>query len=79
MPLYAYHCPSCKRSFDVRKSFADADTATTCPHCQAANAQRLLANVSIFSSSGGAVRPLAGAPSCSGCSVSASGCSGCRR
>jgi putative FmdB family regulatory protein len=80
MPLYAYHCPTCQRSFDVRKTFAEADSPTSCPHCNAANAQRRLANVAIFSASGGgAVRAVAGAPSCSGCAVSGSGCSGCRR
>jgi putative FmdB family regulatory protein len=79
MPQYAYRCEACKKYFEVRKPMSEVDRPTECPECQSLETQRLISTVAFFtSSSGGQKRALAGVSSCSGCSVSGSGCSTCR-
>lgn len=77
MPAYQYRCSDCHESFQVRKSMADIDSETRCPTCGTAHTARVIANVAFFSSTEGVRRPVAGASSCSGCSVVGSGCSSC--
>ena len=33
MPLYDYHCTECELTFEVSRSFADADVPAHCPMC----------------------------------------------
>lgn len=78
MPTYNYHCTSCQNNFHTRKSMADVDSTTRCPDCGSEATERLISTVAIFASSGdGQRRALAGAPSCGGCSMAASGCTSC--
>lgn len=40
MPLYDYRCTICQKPFQARHGFNDS--APSCPHCGAADAQRLI-------------------------------------
>ncbi len=78
MPAYNYRCTRCNNSFQVRKQMSELDNETCCPDCGSPQTQRLISTVAIFSSSAdGARRALAGAPSCSGCSMVGTGCTTC--
>ena len=46
MPIYEYFCPKCKREFELRRSFAEADKPSFCPQC-GSDAERL---ISVFAS-----------------------------
>lgn len=78
MATYAYRCRTCQAAFQVHKPMAEIDSVTLCPECGGAETQRLISAVAVFSSdSGGQRRALAGAPSCAGCGMAATGCAGC--
>lgn len=42
MPVYEYHCDACDNDFEVRRSFKEADTETTCPECESEDVTRKL-------------------------------------
>ncbi len=35
MPIYEYICPQCRKTFELRRPFAECDAITNCPSCQA--------------------------------------------
>ncbi len=78
MPTYQYRCNECKESFQVRKPMSEIDTTVTCPECGSSQTNRLISNVSFFSSSHGVRRTIAGASSCAGCGAVGTGCASCR-
>lgn len=41
MPIYEYHCPACKSSYELRQGF-DAETTHTCEECGKGIAKRVL-------------------------------------
>ncbi|MBX3085489.1 MAG: zinc ribbon domain-containing protein [Anaerolineae bacterium] len=77
MPAYQYQCTECHESFQVRKSIAEIDTQTFCPECGSPRTERLISNVTFFSSTDGGRRVIAGAPSCAGCGAVGTGCASC--
>lgn len=42
MPLYEYHCETCARDFEKRRSIAQADEPTRCPECASDEVTRKL-------------------------------------
>ncbi|HML22393.1 MAG TPA: zinc ribbon domain-containing protein [Aggregatilinea sp.] len=78
MATYSYRCRDCQTLFQVQKPMAEIDAETLCPACGAAETQRLISAVAVFSSSAdGQRRALAGAPSCGSCGMAATGCTSC--
>jgi len=49
MPVYEYFCPKCKREFELRRPFSEADKPASCPDC-GSQAERL---ISVFASKTG--------------------------
>jgi putative FmdB family regulatory protein len=46
MPLYDYHCEDCDTTFEIRLTFAEADTAhPACPTCGSEHVTRRIGNV----------------------------------
>lgn len=46
MPAYDYFCHDCENQFEVRLSYAEADSANIkCPHCNSTQTQRLVGQV----------------------------------
>ena len=41
MPIYEYHCPRCKATYELRQGF-DAETTQTCEECHKGIAKRVL-------------------------------------
>ncbi len=41
MPTYEYHCPACKKSYELRQGF-DAETTHVCEQCGKGTAKRVL-------------------------------------
>lgn len=41
MPIYEYHCPACKSTYELRQGF-DAETTHTCEECGKGTAKRVL-------------------------------------
>ena len=41
MPTYEYHCPSCKKNYDLQESFS-AETTHQCKKCGKGTAKRVL-------------------------------------
>jgi putative FmdB family regulatory protein len=76
MPIYEYACPSCDYRFELRRSFSEADAATTCPKCNH-GARRLLSKFACFcKGSDGETASIAGTgSSCSSCG--GGNCSSC--
>lgn len=33
MPVYEYFCPKCKKEFELKRPFSEADKLTNCPQC----------------------------------------------
>lgn len=61
MPIYEYHCPSCKRKFELLRPFSRADDPAACPLCQRTDTKRCLSIFAAHSrSSGGATTTVAG-------------------
>ncbi|TLY41574.1 MAG: zinc ribbon domain-containing protein, partial [Nitrospirae bacterium] len=44
MPLYEYRCGSCGEQFEVVQPVTVKAEETTCPHCQAQKATRLMSS-----------------------------------
>ncbi|MBM3725852.1 MAG: zinc ribbon domain-containing protein [Acidobacteria bacterium] len=42
MPMYEYRCESCDRPFEKLRRMSEADSATSCPHCQSSQVKREL-------------------------------------
>ena len=49
MPLYDYQCRACGKTFEMLRSFQDADSKLECPDCRSDNVERLL---SLFATGG---------------------------
>lgn len=41
MPIYEYHCPACKSTYELRQGF-DAETTHKCEECGKGTAKRVL-------------------------------------
>ena len=41
MPIYEYHCPACKSTYELRQGF-DAENTHTCEECGKGTAKRVL-------------------------------------
>ena len=41
MPIYEYHCPACKSTYELRQGF-EAETTHTCEECGKGTAKRVL-------------------------------------
>jgi len=41
LPTYEYHCPACKKTYELRQSFS-AETTHTCEECGKGTAKRVL-------------------------------------
>jgi len=71
VPLYAYRCTSCDRSFDARVSISARDDVT-CPECDTTS-RRLLSTINTVSA---APEPVACAPNvCAGRQAAGMPCS----
>ena len=80
MPTYQYRCNECNESFQVRKPMSEIDSKAACPECGSTRTNRLISNVSFFSSSDGVRHAIAGASAsaCAGCGAVGTGCASCR-
>lgn len=47
MPLYEYHCETCRNVFEKMVRFADADRKQECPHCQSENTIRRVSRIAV--------------------------------
>jgi putative FmdB family regulatory protein len=78
MPLYEYHCDDCQSTFEVLRSFSQADEPVLCTQCSGSNTRRavsLFCAVSKGGNAGESSRSLGG----SGCaSCSATSCATCK-
>ncbi len=74
MPLYEFFCPTCDRSFDVRRTFSEGTDNVVCILCAEENVQRVFTPVAVRSNSGGKTSAVGGS-SCSGCATTS--CAGC--
>jgi putative FmdB family regulatory protein len=78
MPLYEYYCDDCQCTFEVLRSFSQADEPVSCRQCSGSNTRRALSLFSAVSRGGDggeSSRSLAGS-GCAGCS--ATSCSTCK-
>lgn len=76
MPIYEYQCQDCLATFDVRRSFSQADDPVDCPYCQSNAVTKLLSTFFALSvGSGGETRTIGAGTSCSACA--ATSCSTC--
>ncbi len=68
MPIYEYFCPTCESKFELRRSFSEANAATSCPKCQN-GAKRLMSTFACVSKgSSGDSTPIGGTgSSCASC------------
>lgn len=79
MPIYEYHCPQCAKEFE---ELVFGDDVPACPHCGAANTQRLLSCACLHMPAPSRVGQTVSYPSgggksaCSGCT--SSNCSSCK-
>lgn len=48
MPLYDYACADCDLTFEVSRSFADADVPADCPMCGEPAKRQLTVPMSVF-------------------------------
>ena len=64
MPIYEYTCQDCQTSFEMIRSFKDADSKIECIKCKGENTKR---RISLFNASSGG-RVIAGGSDCGGCS-----------
>jgi putative FmdB family regulatory protein len=65
MPLYEYHCKTCKRRVTLLRSFSDTSTPR-CPQCQSENLVRLVSRVSVLKSEESRLESLADPSSLAG-------------
>jgi putative FmdB family regulatory protein len=77
MPLYEYHCTDCDCTFEVLRSFSQADQPVSCATCEGPNTSRAISLFSAFSrgsDAGESSRSLGGS-SCASCA--ATSCATC--
>jgi putative FmdB family regulatory protein len=78
MPLYEYYCDDCQTTFEVLRSFSQADEPVLCSECRGSHTRRamsLFCAVSKGGDSGESSRSIAGS-SCAGCA--AASCASCK-
>jgi len=76
MPIYEYQCQDCLATFDLRRSFSQADDPVDCPYCQSSAVSKLLSTFFALSvESGGATKTIGGGTPCAGCATQT--CSTC--
>lgn len=76
MPIYEYQCQDCLATFDVRRSFSQADDPVDCPYCQSSAVTKLLSTFFALSvGDGGAARTIGASAGCTTCPTHA--CSTC--
>lgn len=51
MPLYEYHCNSCKEVFEKVVRFSETDLVQHCPKCESADTEKLLSAPALFNTS----------------------------
>ncbi len=61
MPLYDYNCPTCELTFEVSRSFADANLAALCPLCSKAAVRQVTLPMTTFTR-GAAAAKVSGTP-----------------
>ena len=66
MPVYEYHCPSCKSRFQMLRPMAQAEQMAECPECDTASVRTLSVFAAVSRSAEGYSLPLAGGGGC-GC------------
>ena len=78
MPFYEYCCMDCLSNFELFRSISQRDDVAACPNCDGENSSRRVSIPVMFAqAAGGAVRPIAGAPSgCGSCTATSCGTCG---
>ena len=74
MPKYEYSCPACGTTFEVKRSFSDADKAVKCPKCKTRAKKQISRFIAFAKGSAGDMTPITG-DGCSSCSAGT--CSTC--
>jgi putative FmdB family regulatory protein len=78
MPLYEYYCEDCQETFEVLRSFSQADEPVLCDRCNSSRTRRaisLCCAVSKGGDGGESSRSLSGG-GCAGCA--ATSCATCK-
>jgi putative FmdB family regulatory protein len=78
MPLYEYYCEDCQETFEVLRSFSQADEPVVCGKCNSSHTRRaisLCCAVSKGGDGGESSRSLSGG-GCAGCA--ATSCATCK-
>lgn len=66
MPIYEYHCPSCRTRFELLRPFARADDEAPCPACREASHRGLSLIARGRTGSASGATPSGGCGGCSG-------------
>ena len=66
MPLYEYHCETCKRDFEKRRPIREADAPIECPECASENITRKLSLFIALSKSDSGTQALGSGGGCCG-------------
>ena len=72
MPLYEYHCPSCRRTFELLRPMNRSSEPATCPSGHP-NAGRVLSLVANLPRETGVSAATGGCPGCAGGACSCGG------
>ena len=76
MPIYEYQCQDCLATFDLRRSFSQANDPVDCPYCQSSAVTKLLSTFFALSvGDGGTTRTIGANTGCTTCASHA--CSTC--
>jgi len=76
MPIYEYKCQDCSATFDMRRSFSQADDPVDCPYCRSSAVTKLISTFFAVSvGDGGAAKTIGAGAACSGCATRS--CSTC--
>ncbi len=75
--MYEYYCEGCQKTFEVLRSFSQADEPVACPSCHEMTIRRVISRFAAISQDGsGGSRVIAGSGNgCSACTSHA--CSTC--
>ena len=74
MPIYEYHCPSCKSTFELLRPMSQSGEQASCPKCGKPAEKTVSRFACLAKDDTGYTAPLGG-PSCGGCSGGS--CSSC--
>ncbi len=75
MPIYEFYCPTCNRSFDVRRTLSQGTDDVTCPSCAGDKVRRVFTPVIALRSNGPGGLSTIGGSACTGCTIT--NCAGC--